>query len=54
MRRPLTALALLLAAVALVAAGCGGGEVDATPETVVGTLPEETTTATNADLPASS
>ena len=51
MRRPLAALALLLAVVALVAAGCGGEEVTATPETVVGTVPEETTGA-NEDLPA--
>jgi cytochrome c6 len=52
MRRPLTALSLLLAALALVAAGCGGEEVGATPETVVGSVPEETTGAGNADLPA--
>ena len=52
MRRPLAALALLLAAVALVAAGCGGEEVSATPETVVGTIPEETTTGPSEDLPA--
>ena len=52
MRRPLAALALLLAVVALVAAGCGGEEVTATPETVVGTIPEETTTGANEDLPA--
>jgi mono/diheme cytochrome c family protein len=52
MRRPLAALALLLAVVALVAAGCGGEEVSATPETVVGTIPEETTTGANEDLPA--
>ena len=52
MRRPLAALALLLVAVALVAAGCGGEEVSATPETVVGTVPEETTTGPSEDLPA--
>ena len=52
MRRPLAALALLLAVVALVAAGCGGEEVGATPETVVGTIPEETTTGPSEDLPA--
>ena len=52
MRRPLAALALLLAMVALVAAGCGGEEVTATPETVVGTLPEETATGPSEDLPA--
>jgi cytochrome c553 len=43
MRRPLTALALLLAALALVTVGCGGDEVSATPETIEGTIPEETT-----------
>jgi mono/diheme cytochrome c family protein len=52
MRRPLAALALLLAAVTLVAAGCGGEEVTATPETVVGTIPEQTTTGPTEDLPA--
>lgn len=52
MRRPLAALALLLVAVALVAVGCGGEEVTATPETVVGTIPEETTTGPSEDLPA--
>jgi mono/diheme cytochrome c family protein len=51
MRRPLTALSLLLAALALVAAGCGGEEVGAPAETVVGTIPEQTTTSTE-DLPA--
>jgi cytochrome c553 len=52
MRRPLTALALLLAALALVAAGCSEGEVTATPETVEGTIPEETTTGGGENLPA--
>lgn len=52
MRRPLTVLALLLAALVLVAAGCGGEEVTATPETVEGTIPEETTTGPREDLPA--
>jgi mono/diheme cytochrome c family protein len=52
MRRPLTALSLLLAVLALVAAGCGGEEVGATPETVVGSIPEETTTGAGEDLPA--
>ena len=52
MRRPLTALALLLAALALLAGGCYDGEVTATPETVEGTIPEETTGGGNADLPA--
>jgi mono/diheme cytochrome c family protein len=51
MRRPVTVLVLLLAALALVAAGCSEGEVTATPETVEGTIPEETTGG-NADLPA--
>jgi mono/diheme cytochrome c family protein len=51
MRRPLTALALLLAALALVAVGCGGDEVSATPETIEGTIPEETTGGGD-DLPA--
>jgi mono/diheme cytochrome c family protein len=52
MRRPLTALSLLLAVLALLAAGCGGEEVGATPETVVGSIPEETTTGAGEDLPA--
>jgi mono/diheme cytochrome c family protein len=52
MRRPLTVLALLLAALVLVAAGCSEGEVTATPETVEGTLPEETTTGGGQNLPA--
>ncbi len=52
-RRPVTALAALLAAVSLLAAGCSDGEVTATPETVEGTIPEETTTGGgNEDLPA--
>jgi mono/diheme cytochrome c family protein len=51
MRRPLTVLALLLAVLALVAAGCGEGDVTATPETVEGTIPEETTGG-GEDLPA--
>ena len=50
MRRPLTALSLLLAVLALVAAGCGGEEVTATPETVVGSIPEQTTTGAGEDL----
>jgi mono/diheme cytochrome c family protein len=51
MRRLLPALALLLALVALVAAGCGGGEeTGATPETVVGEVP--TDTGGGEDLPA--
>ena len=51
MRRTATLLALLLAALALVAVGCGGEETTATPETVEGTLPTETTGG-EADLPA--
>ena len=44
-------LALLLAGAALLVAGCGGGEeVGATPETVVGSVPRETTSSD--DLPA--
>jgi mono/diheme cytochrome c family protein len=44
MRRSLLALAIACALLGL--AGCGGGEkVRATPDTVVGTLPEPTTTA---------
>jgi mono/diheme cytochrome c family protein len=51
--RPALAFVLALAALALgvAAAGCSEGEVGATPETVEGTLPEETT-GDNADLPA--
>jgi mono/diheme cytochrome c family protein len=43
MRRPLSVLALLLAAIALLAVGCSEGDVSATPETVEGTIPQETT-----------
>lgn len=51
MRTSLVTLAVLVAATALLAAGCGGGTVTgATPETVVGTVP--TTTTSTADLPA--
>jgi mono/diheme cytochrome c family protein len=54
MRRPAIVLALAVAAFALgiFAAGCSEGEVGATPETVQGTLPTETTGGGNADLPA--
>ena len=52
MRRHLAALPLLLAVLALVAAGCGGEQVSATPETVVGSIPEQTTTGATEDLPA--
>ena len=53
MRRPAIAPVLAIVALALgvFAAGCSEGEVTATPETVVGTIPEETTGATP-DLPA--
>lgn len=50
MRRVTTVAALLVASLALVAAGCGGEEVSATPETVVGEVPTETGAAE--DLPA--
>jgi len=51
MRRTTPLLVLLLLAVGLLAAGCGGGkEVGATPETVVGSVPTET--ASPSDLPA--
>jgi mono/diheme cytochrome c family protein len=54
MRRPAIVLALLVLALALglVAAGCSEGEVGAAPNTVEGTLPEETTGGNEADLPA--
>jgi len=52
MRRPILLLVLGLATLALLAAGCSEGEVTATPETVQGTIPEETTGGDNADLPA--
>jgi mono/diheme cytochrome c family protein len=45
MRRPTIAAVLAVAALALAAAGCGGGEeATPTPETVQGTLSQETTT----------
>jgi mono/diheme cytochrome c family protein len=54
MRRPAIVLALAVAALALgiVAAGCSEGEVGATPQTVEGTLPQQTTPGENEDLPA--
>lgn len=52
MRRPLAVSSLLLAVLALAAAGCGGTEVTATPETVVGSLPQQTTSVPTEDLPA--
>ncbi|HVM68416.1 MAG TPA: cytochrome c [Gaiellaceae bacterium] len=43
MRRTATLASLLLAALALALAGCGGGEeVSPVPQTVEGTLPEQT------------
>jgi mono/diheme cytochrome c family protein len=55
MRRPAIVLALAVAALALglVAAGCSEGDVSATPETVEGTLPQQTAPGGNEDLPAS-
>jgi mono/diheme cytochrome c family protein len=54
MRRPVIVLALSAVALMLgvVAAGCSEGEVGATPNTVEGTLPTETTAGSDADLPA--
>jgi mono/diheme cytochrome c family protein len=54
MRRPIALVVLALVAVALgvVAAGCSEGEVTATPNTVEGTLPQQTTSGQTADLPA--
>ena len=52
MRRAALVLALLCAALALVAAGCGGEEtVTPTPETVEGTIPTEEGPSTE-DVPA--
>ncbi|HEX5583488.1 c-type cytochrome [Gaiella sp.] len=54
MRRPITyaALALVALVLGLAVAACSEGVVTATPETVEGTLPKETTGGENADLPA--
>jgi mono/diheme cytochrome c family protein len=52
MRRIALLVVLLLAAVALVVAGCSEGNVEATPETVVGEVPTETTETGSEDLPA--
>jgi mono/diheme cytochrome c family protein len=54
MRRPaaLAALALVALALGAVAAGCSEGVVTATPDTVEGTLPQQTTGNENANLPA--
>jgi mono/diheme cytochrome c family protein len=51
MRRPTIVAASLLAGLLLAVAGCGGDEVTATPETVIGDLPTETS-GTTEDLPA--
>jgi mono/diheme cytochrome c family protein len=52
MRRATAALVVILGALALVAAGCGGGdEATPTPETVVGTIETETTEGSS-ELPA--
>ncbi len=52
MRKAVFVLGLLLVSLALVAAGCGGEEVTATPETVVGEVPTTAETNGAADLPA--
>ena len=54
MRRSAMLLALLLAVLALVVVGCGGEDTTATPETVEGTLPTETTDDDGGDVPATS
>jgi mono/diheme cytochrome c family protein len=51
MRRAVSAAVLLLAVLALGLAGCGGEEVEATPETVIGEIPTQTTGGGD-DLPA--
>ncbi len=55
MRRPAIVLALAVAALAvgIVAAGCSEGEVGATPQTVEGTLPQQTAPGGSEELPAS-
>jgi mono/diheme cytochrome c family protein len=50
MTRIASVVALLLAALALLVTGCSEGDVSATPETVEGEVPTETTAAE--DLPA--
>ena len=52
MRRIALVAVLLLAALALLLAGCSEGTVEATPETVVGEVPTETTETGSEDLPA--
>ncbi len=53
MRRFAIVAALVLSALALLAiAGCGGEEVGAEPETVIGTLPTQTAEGCPDDVPA--
>ena len=52
MRRTALVALLLLAVLALVISGCSEGNVEATPETVVGEVPTETTDTGGEDLPA--
>ena len=52
MRRTALVAVLLLAVLGFVVAGCSEGDVEATPETVIGELPTETTEPGNEDLPA--
>jgi mono/diheme cytochrome c family protein len=52
MRRTALFAILLLAALALVVAGCSEGDVEATPETVIGDVPTETTETGSEDVPA--
>jgi mono/diheme cytochrome c family protein len=52
MHRTALVAVLLLAVLGLVVAGCSEGNVEATPETVVGELPTETTETGGEDLPA--
>ncbi len=52
MRRTALLAVLLLAALALAVAGCSEGDVEATPETVVGEIPTEPTETGSEDLPA--
>ncbi len=52
MRRTALVAVLLLAVTALALAGCSEGNVEATPETVVGEVPTEPTETDSKDLPA--
>ena len=51
MRRTASVAVPLLAVLALIVAGCSEGNTTATPETVVGSVPTETTTG-GGDVPA--